>query len=287
MLMNERKVMYTPNGPIYEGSVGAFSVIRRMFSEAILTHELIWQLFLRDFNSRYRQSLLGVAWAVLLPLVTVGMFIVMNRSGIVTIGRVGVPYPVYALVGLSIWHLFSTGVSACSTALINAGSMVTKINFPKSALIFAAAGQGVVEFLVRAILTAVVFAWYGVVPNWGDLLIGLLLLLPVGMMMLGAGFILSLIAVLFRDVVNALNILLLGLMLLTPILYPISGDSPLGGINAWNPLNYLVNVPRDLILHGYIRDAPQFAFVSLLSLMVFLVAWRLFYLAQAKIAERI
>jgi len=258
-----------------------------MFSEAVSSHELVWRLFLREFNSRYRQSLLGVAWAVLLPLVTVGMFIVMNRSGIVAIGEVGVPYPVYALVGLSIWHLFSIGVSACSTSLINAGGMVVKINFPKSALVFSAAGQGGIEFIVRAILTAVAFAWYGVVPNWGGLLIGLLFLLPTCLMMLGIGFILSLIAVLFRDVVSALNILLLGLMLLTPVLYPMSGDSPLGGINAWNPFNYLVNVPRDLILHGYIRDVPQFAFVSLLSVIAFLVGWRLFYLAQAKIAERI
>lgn len=258
-----------------------------MFLEALSSRELVWRLFLRDFSARYRQSLLGVAWALLLPLVTVAMFVTMKRSGIVSIGETGIPYPVYALVGLSIWQLFSVGISTCSTALINAGSMVVKINFPKSALIFAAAGQGWLEFLVRAALTAVVCAWYGVVPNPAGLAVGLLMLLPCCLMMLGAGFFVALLAVVFRDVASALDMLLFGLMLLTPVLYPVPRGSLLAAANTWNPFNYLVNVPRDLMLYGRSQELPEFALVSLLALAVFLIGWRLFYLAQSKIAERI
>ena len=97
----------------------------------------------------------------------------------------------------------------------------------------------------------------------------------------------SLAAGLLRDIVNVLNLALMGVMLLTPILYPITGDSLLARANVWNPFNYLVNVPRDFIVKGHTEFMSEFILVTLLSVTVFYMGWKLFYLAQTKIAERI
>jgi len=197
------------------------------------------------------------------------------------------PYPLYAIIGLSLWSLFTVGLAAITGSLVNAGSMVVKINFPKIALILAASGQGVVEFLIRIILVGLVFLFFGIAPSWVGLFLSLLSLIPLYLIMVGIGFVMSLTAGVIRDVMNVVNVILMGFMLLTPILYPITGDTLLARINVWNPFNYLVNVPRDFMVTGRSDFFAEYIWVSLLAVIVFHVGWRLFYLAQVKIAERV
>jgi len=286
--MNNRlNVTYTPRGPISAGIKGPFLVTKLMVLELLSAKELVWRLFVRDFKAKYRQSALGVTWAIVMPLVTVGMFIGMNRSGILNISDVDIPYPLYAIIGLTIWSVFTVGLSACASSLLIAGSMITKINFPKASLIFAASGQGIVEFIIRSALIMLAFLYFGVAPHLGGLFIGLICLIPLYLMMVGMGFILSLVAGVLRDIANFLNIALMGIMLLSPILYPITGDSLLARANIWNPFNYLVNLPRDFIVKGASDFLTGYIISAILSIIFFYVGWKLFYLAQTKIAERI
>ena len=281
------EVTYTPKGPSLQGYRGIFVTTRLMWRELLSARELIWRLFLRDFKAKYRQSALGIIWAVLMPLITVGIFVGMSRSGLLTVHNVSVPYSLYALIGLTIWSLFAVGLTASTQSLVNAGSMVVKINFPKVALVLAASGQGLVELVIRFILIAVVFIYFGVVPNWTGMFIGLISLLPLYLITIGIGFVMSLVAGVVRDVINVLNVALMGFMLLTPILYPISGTSLLARINVWNPFNYLVNVPRDFILEGHSKFIDEFLLITVFSIAICYLGWKLFYLAQTKIAERI
>ncbi|MBI5598351.1 MAG: ABC transporter permease [Deltaproteobacteria bacterium] len=281
------KITYTSRGPVVEDAGGLFLTMRLMWRELLSARELIWRLFLRDFFARYRQSAIGIAWAVLMPIITVGMFVGMNSAGILSIGDVGIPYPLYALIGLTVWNVFTVGATASSGALVNAGAMVVKINFPKISLVFAAMGQSIVETIIRMALIALVFVYYGIAPSWGGLVIGLICIVPMYLLTTGVGFILSLATGVLRDIPNILNVALIMAMMLTPVVYPIRGDSLLARVNVWNPFNYLVNVPRDFIVRGQTESLGGFAVMAILSLVVFYAGWRVFYLAQAKIAERI
>jgi lipopolysaccharide transport system permease protein len=165
--------------------------------------------------------------------------------------------------------------------------MVVKINFPKAALIFAASGQGAVEFFIRSLLIGLAFLYFGITPHWVGLIIGLICLIPLYLLMVGMGFILSLVAGVLRDILSLLNIALMGIMLLSPILYPITGDSILARANTWNPFNYLVNLPRDLIVKGASDFLTGYIISAIVSIIFFYFGWKLFYLAQTKIAERI
>jgi lipopolysaccharide transport system permease protein len=220
-------------------------------------------------------------------LFAVGAFVFMNNSGIFVVADVGVPYALYALTGLTIWHIFSSGVSACSVALIDAGSMISKINLPKSALIFAAFGRGAAEFMIRLILTATAFVWYGVSPGFASLILGAACILPLCLLTVGIGFFVSMVAAIFRDVINATGPILSGILVLSPILYPPPEGSLLADANAFNPFNYLINVPRDLVLQGSSQDMAMYFVATLFSLLVFVTGWRLFHVAQPHIAERI
>lgn len=281
------KTTYTPKGQEIENIRGIFLTTRLMWRELMLSRELVWRLLLRDFSAKYRQSALGVIWAVFIPLVTVGVFIGMNLSGILNVRDIDIPYALYAIIGLTIWNVFTVGLTACTYVLINAGSMIVKINFPKVALVLAASGQCVVELFIRMILVALAFLYFRVSPDWAGLFIGFVFLIPVYLLMTGLGFVLSLTAGVLRDIVNVLNIALMGILLLTPVFYPISGDSLLARANVWNPFNYLVNVPRDFIIRGRTEFLAEFILTAVFSVIVFYTGWRLFYLAQTKIAERI
>ena len=286
-LIKNSKVTYTPDGIIIEGKKGLFNTARLMWLELISARELIWRLFARDFSAKYRQSALGIVWAVIMPIITVGMFVGVSNSGILNVGNVNMPYPLYALIGLSIWTLFSTGIVASSQAIVGAGTMVTKVNFPKVALIVAATGQSLVDFLVKIALITILFFYYGLVPSVSGVLYFFLALIPLFFLVIGFGFMMSLIVVVVRDVINILNLILTGLMFLTPVLYSFTGDSLLAQANYWNPLNYLVNVPRDLLVKSHTDYFQEFAFLSLLALVIFFAGWRIFYLGQTKIVERL
>jgi lipopolysaccharide transport system permease protein len=285
--MDNQKVIYTPKGKKVESDSGFFLISRQMVHELASARWLVWMLFRRDFSARYRQSALGIIWAILTPLITVGLFVGMSHSGILMIQNVNIPYPLYAIIGLTIWNLFTVGLIACAGSLVNAGSMVVKINFPKVALVLAASWLGIVEFLIKLFLIAAAFMYYGVAPSSKGLILGLLCVIPLYLLMTGIGFFMSLATGVMRDIPNMLNIVLSAFMLLTPILYPITGNSWLARANVWNPFNYLVNVPRDLILKGETEMIYGFILASILSAIVFYIGWKLFYLAQTKIAERI
>ncbi|MCF8177629.1 MAG: ABC transporter permease [Sulfuritalea sp.] len=285
-------IIYTSRGPHTESSGEKndrhrFRILRWMLTELIDSRELIWRLFWRDFHARYRQSFLGVTWVILQPLFLVTVFVVMNQAGIFVAAGLELPYVPYALAGLTLWQIFSGGVSACSVALTDAGSMIGKVNFPRSALVFAAFGQAAAEFVIRVMLTALACTWYGLVPNGPGLAFAFFALVPLCLLALGLGFVLAIAAALFRDTVSAAALGLSGLLLLTPILYPLRADSLLGAINVLNPVNYLINVPRDFALLGRSSDFVPFMFSSIFAFLVFAVGWRFFFVAQPHIAERV
>ena len=261
-------------------------VWREMMSELVRSRELIWRLFWRDFSARYRQSVLGVLWALIMPLVTVGTFVFLNRSGLLNIGEVDMPYPAYALLGLTVWQFFAGGLTATSNAIISGGRILAKINFPKETLVIASLGQAVVDTLIRLLLTVLVFAWLGVVPRWTAIFFPLALL-PLVLLTLGLGFLLSLLNALLRDVASIVTLVTTFLLFLTPVLYPEPGQGLLSLVSAYNPLAALVTGARDVVVTGYLTHPDRYLWASALALFVFVASWRLFHMAEPRMAERV
>ena len=250
------------------------------------SYELVWRLFLRNFKAKYRQTVLGFLWALIMPLLAVGTFVFLNKAGVLNIGEVDIPYPAYALLGLTVWHIFAGGLTASSNSIVAGGSMVVKINFPKEALVLSSFGESLFETMVRLALTAFVFAIYRVVPAWTSVLLPLALI-PLILFTLGLGLMLSLLNAVFRDVVNIVSLSTTFLLFVTPVLYPEPKAAFFKAFTAFNPLSALISAPRDLVIKGYLTQPDSFFFYSGLSLIVLLVSWRLFHLAEIRIAERV
>ena len=266
--------------------VGFFASWKEMAISLFQSRELIWRLFVRDFSAKYRQSLLGILWALLNPIITVGIFVFLNRAGILNIGETSVPYPVFALTGVSIYGIFSTGLSVCSNSIIGAGSMVVKINFPKISLVIASMGQSLVDFLVRLALIIILFIIYDITPQW-TLFIFPFAVLPLVLLTLGLGLILSLLAGVFRDVIHLVSFFTTLFLFMMPVLYPAPQAGIFAALNAWNPLSHLIVGCRDILISGSFSDSHSFLWASAFSIFLFLISWRIFFISESRIAERV
>ena len=275
--------VYEPDNSLKKGYLAIFPEI---YNELKQNRWLTYQLFKRDFLAIYKQSFIGVVWAVIIPFVSVGTFIILNRSGIFSSGNIGVPYPIYAVLGLAFWQLFSTGLVAGSNSLVKAGSMIVKINFSKKSLVIASIGQALVSFLIQIFLVIVLFVYYRIAPDIAILLIPLIIL-PLLLFTVGISFLLSLLNGIMRDVGNIISMLITFLMFLTPILYAKPSGGLLAKISHINPLYYFVAVPRDLIIYGTIFEWKGFLISSIAALVIFTFCLLTFHLTETRVAERI
>lgn len=281
--MHEDITTYEPDNSLKKGYL---SIFMEIFNELKKNRWLTYQLFKRDFLAVYKQSFIGSFWALIIPLVSVGAFIILNRSGIFSIGDIKAPYPIYALLGMAFWQLFSTGLIASSNSLVAAGTMITKINFSKKSLVIASLGRSIVSFLIQFVLVALLFVYYGIVPSIAILLLPLIII-PILLLTLGLGFILSLINGVVRDVGNVLGVILTFLMFLTPVLYAKPTMGILAQATSYNPLYYLVSAPRALVLTGTISELSGFFVMSILTIIIFIACLIIFHLTETRVAERI
>jgi lipopolysaccharide transport system permease protein len=285
---------YLPDNSLRKGHL---SLWRDIVVELRDTRWLTYQLFKRDLAAFYKQSLLGGLWLIAVPLVTVGTFVVLSGSGVVSVGRMDAPYPIFAVLGVAVWQLFAQGLVAAANSLVQGGEMLSRINFSKKSLVLGSMGRAVVSFAVLAALALGLFIFYAASNHYHyapslALLWLPLSLVPTLLLTLGLGFYLALLNGVMRDIGNVLAMLLTFLMLLTPVLYerPNAGGGMAGMLAAfteYNPLYYLVAAPRELVLLGTVNELTGFGISSAVSLVVFLLALLSFHLTETRIAERI
>jgi len=274
---------YEPDNSIKKGYL---SLWKEIFQELRQSKWLLYQLFKRDFFAIYKQSLIGVFWAFIVPIISVGTFIILNRSGVFDFGEIEVPYPIFAILGMAFWQLFSTGLITTSNSLVKAGSMLVKINFSKKSLVIASSAQSLVPFIVQLVLVGVLFVVYGVSPNV-KILFFPFFMIPIILFTLGFGFIFSLLNSVVRDIGNALSVFMTFLMFLTPVLYAKPKIGILIPITKFNPLYYLISMPRELILKGTISEWKGFLFSVGVAFLVFIMGLIIFHLTETRVTERI
>jgi lipopolysaccharide transport system permease protein len=182
--------------------------------------EVIFFLVWRDFKVRYRQTAIGIAWAVIQPMLTVGIFTILF-SRLAKLPSDGVPYPLFALAGLVPWGFFSQGVTAATSGMTNNQDLVKRVYFPRLAIPLAAIFSGLADLAIGLLLLFGLLLFYGQRIGFGILFLPLFLIL--GMLAaIGLGLILSAANVRFRDVGHALPFALQIALLATPIAYPSS-----------------------------------------------------------------
>ena len=180
--------------------------------------ELLYFLTWRDVKVRYKQTLLGAAWAVMQPLFAMLVFTLFFGK-LARVPSDGIPYPLFAYAGLLPWTYFSNAVSNSGNSLVGSSNLITKVYFPRMIIPGAAVAAGLVDFAIAFALLVCLMIYYGVAVTWSMAMLPALVILT-SLLALGVGMWTSALNVKYRDVRYALPFLIQLWMFATPIIYP-------------------------------------------------------------------
>jgi lipopolysaccharide transport system permease protein len=232
--------------------------------------ELIYFLAWRDVKVRYKQTLLGAAWAVLQPALMMVVFtIFFGKLAHVSSG--GVDYSLFAYAGLLPWTFFATAVTSAGNSVIGSERLITKVYFPRLAVPFASVGAALVDCLIAFGLLAVLMLWHSVTPGWHLLLVPVFLALIL-LAAVGVGTLLAALNVAYRDFRYVIPFLTQFWMFATPTVYMQLDEQAPGYVRALltaNPLTSLVAGFRSAALGGPIPWA-EVGVAALVSVVLFL-----------------
>jgi ABC-type polysaccharide/polyol phosphate export permease len=264
-----------------------WSSMVRAGTEISTAREVIWRLFVRDFVAQFRQRLLGYAWTLLTPIVGFASFVLLNYAGVLHPGELTVPYPLYVFLGTSVWGLMVGSVVAVSGALLAHSDLVLRTSIPKMALAIASITGLLYGQVLNFVLLGAILVASGVMPSWGALLFPLMLV-PVILLGIGIGLTLAVTGAVVRDVTNLVTTLLGLAMYITPAVYvPTLSSRWLRAAIGYNPLSYLIDEPRNVLLRGAVEHPMGFALGVLFSVLALVAGIHAFYLIQDHVVERL
>lgn len=234
-----------------------------------LYRELVFFMVWRDVKVKYKQTLLGMAWAVIQPVMTMLVFTFLFDK-VAKLPTDGMPYPVFAFAALLPWGLFVTALNQGSRSLVAHNNMVTKIYFPRLILPMASVFAGLVDFAIAFVILIGLMCYYQVTPAWHALWTLPLFLLLAIVTALGVALWLSAINVKYRDVNQALPFLTQFWLFVTPVAYSASVISEKWQIvYSLNPLAGVVNGFRWALLGSGNRPDITLWVSAAISILIF------------------
>lgn len=265
---------------IKPGSSGLRLEVQELWQHRELLGFLAW----RDIRVRYRQTLLGAAWALLEPLINVVLFtLIFNRLAGVQSGPF--PYPLYCFTAVLLWTFFARALRATTVSLVANSALVTKAYFPRLVLPLSAQLGTLVDLGCGLVLYAVLLAYYGVAPGLAALTLPVWVLLAV-INALGVGLVLAAVNVRYRDVTQAVPLLTQIWMFASPVAYPLSAvPAAWRSLYVLNPMVGVVEGVRWALLPGYTYDCALLVPSAVTGLVLLLVGLCWFRHTQQRFAD--
>lgn len=209
--------------------------------------ELLYFFTWRDLKVRYKQTAIGIAWALFQPFTTMVVFSIFFGK-LAKMPSDGIPYPIFVYVGLLIWQFFSGALSETSNCLIANQAIVTKVYFPRLILPISSVLTKLVDFFIASIILIGMMIYYQFTPHLTGLLILPLLLIISFFAAVGGGLFLASVNVKYRDVRYILPFFIQILMFLTPVIYPASIAGKYSWVLALNPMTGVIKAAHAAIL---------------------------------------
>ena len=256
-----------------------------MWHDLLASRELAWRLMVRDISAQYRQSVLGIFWAFVPPLVMALGFTYANQVQIINIGATDLPYPAYVMLSTVLWQTFIEALNGPIQAVNRAKPMLAKINFPREALILGKLGEVFFNFGIKLVLISLLFIIFQM-PIRASVVLAPVALVHLVLFGTAVGLVLSPLGALYQDISRGLTVFLGVWFFLTPVVYPV----PTGGAIAWlvrlNPVTPLLVTTRELATAGVVTNPTGFWLASLLTFVGLGAAWVVYRVTMPIVIER-
>lgn len=268
------------------------STAHHPFAELLHYRHLLVTLTWRDLRVRYKQSILGITWAILLPLVMTAIFaFVFSRSVTLPAHDAKLPYALYALAGLAPWTFFSGSLSNCVNVLVANRNLITKVYFPREVFPLSCILSALVDFFIAAAVLSALMVYYHTATQWHFQPTLALAYLPVLLFIqitftIGLGLILSMTNLFYRDVRQVFTVAIQLLMFVSSVVIPAPTSQSLAGtLLRLNPLVPLIESYRACLLHGQPPSSANLCYTAIAASICLIVGWFSFQRMSHRFAE--
>lgn len=253
--------------------------------EVAAHHELLLTIVLRDIRVRYKQSVLGIAWAVIQPFTAMFIFTIIF-SKFAKLPSEGVPYPLFSFSALLMWQFFSASVSGAMGSVAGNVGLIQKVYFPRIILPLAAILTQGVDFLIAVGVLALLFVYYHISPSIHVLYLLLLLLVQLGFM-IGVACVFAAVNAYYRDVRYLTPMLMQVWLYATPVVWSMNVVPPVYRVPyvALNPMAAVIDGVRSALLHHAAPDALLLAVAGVSALLVLAAGYTYFGYVQRNFAD--
>lgn len=260
-------------------------LIRAMVRDLHASRELSWRLAIRDISVQYRQAFLGFMWALILPLANTAVWIFLSRSGIVAVGDTELPYPAYVFFGTVLWAIFIDAVNAPLQGTLASRDMLSKINFPREAIVVSGIYQVLFNAAIKVALLLAALPLFDIAAGWHLLLfpLGILSLILVGT---AVGALVTPVGLLYTDVGKGMPLLMQFLMYLAPVVFAMPKDGAAATLFSLNPLTPVIVTARDWLAGATPQLLDRFLAVNAAAFVLLMAVWVIYRLAMPILVER-
>ncbi len=259
--------------------------LREMLREQFDFRELLCQMTARDLLLRYKQTVMGFAWALLMPLLNTAIFsfVFMRVAPIQT----RVAYPLFAYCGLLAWNFTASALRFSVTSLTSNTNLVTKVYFPREIFPFSAVAVSFVDYAIAATVLVALMIYYRVAPSSAILLLPMVVAVHV-MFTAALALLLAMANLFYRDVKYLFDVFLTVWMFASAVVYPIDAvGGRVGALIRANPMTGMVEAYRSVLLYGAAPDPASFAWTTAVTVILLPSAWLLFHRCEFRFAENI
>lgn len=276
--------VYEPN----QGRGGLIWSLRQARQDLVASRYVIARLFWRDFIAQFRQKILGYFWALLSPLLGIISFLFLYSIGVLKPGEGEIPYTLYVLVGSTVWGCLPGAMGAVAGGLQAQGDLIMRTRIPKLALAMSSLAGVFYGMVIGMGTMTIVFLIVGKAPTLWFFAYPILVL-PMILLGTAIGLVLAVLGTIARDLTPLVTQALSLLMYVTPTIYLQSSiQNPIvKALIAWNPLTYLVDIPRSLICLNRTEGISAYLLVVAGTLILAAIGLRIFYLLEDLVAERL
>lgn len=276
--------VYEPN----QGRGGLIWSLRQARRDIHISRYVIARLFWRDFIAQFRQKIFGYFWALFSPLLGIISFLFLFSIGVLKPGEGEIPYTLYVLVGTMVWGCLPGAMGAVSGGLQAQADLIMRTRIPKMALAISSLAGVLYGVAISMVTMTIVFLLLGRIPTLWFIAYPLLVL-PMILLGTAAGLVLAVLGTIARDLTTLAIQALSLVMYITPVIYLQSSiQSPIvRTLMEWNPLTYLIDIPRSLICLNRAENLPLYLLVVAGTFILATIGLRIFYLLEDLVAERL
>jgi lipopolysaccharide transport system permease protein len=258
----------------------------QIIKNLICHKDLLWIWTVREIKIRYKQSFIGIGWAVLQPLILMIIFSIIF-SLFLPMPKTNVPYPIFSYTAVLPWTFFSTSLSFAIPSLVSNMGLITKVYFPREILPIASVGAALFDYLVASSIFIAMLAWYRVPVTSAMLWVPILLVIQV-ILTLGIVLPVSAMNVFYRDIRFVIPLAVQIWMYASPIIYPIDlVPGKLKMLYFINPMAGIIDSFRRVILQGIPPDPYELGLSALISIGLFFIGYWFFKKKEFQFADLI